>query len=215
MLHFRLTDDSLNNIQEVVTWLRSVSKVYLSVLESGSVTGKQHTHCLIDFPKTKSTYAQQFLKKFPRYKGNKSYSCELLKKDMENNIRYLCKGTVSDLPHVLFSSYSEEEIKIFYEQYWSENKLIEKKKKSNLTWSEQLTEDIKNEMPHSKDFTYCKTDIQILTRRVLTQLGKTSKKLNCHIIRDLVLGQLNALNGYALQEEMFGKAFPDLFGNYE
>jgi len=213
LLHFRLTDDSLQNLEEVTTWLRSVSKVYLCVLESGSVTGKQHTHCVHDFPKTKSTFGQNFLKKFPKYKGNQSYSCETLKKELENNIRYLCKGTKDSLPQVLFSCYNEEEIKLFHEQYWSENKKVVKEKNKTISWSQQLTLDIKEEIPQSVNFKYDALSIQILTRRVLKQLGATSKKLNHMIVRDLVLGQLNALNEYSLQEDIYMKAFPDLFGN--
>jgi len=213
LLHFRLTDDSQPNLEEVTTWLRSVSKVYLCVLESGSITGKQHTHCVHDFPKTKSTFGQNFLKKFPRYKGNQSYSCETLKKELENNIRYLCKGTKDILPQVLFSSYSDEEIKLFHEQYWSENKKVVKEKNKTISWSQQLTQDIQNEYPQSCNFTYCAVDIQIITRRTLLQLGATSKKLNHMIVRDLVLGQLNALNKYSLHEDIYMKAFPDLYGN--
>ena len=60
LLHFRLTDDSQQNLEEVTTWLRSVSKVYLCVLESGSITGKQHTHCIHDFPKLKAHLVRTF-----------------------------------------------------------------------------------------------------------------------------------------------------------
>ena len=218
LLHLRITDDSRERLIEVMLWLRSESKVYMSVLECGSITGKQHTHNIIDSPITKSGFSQQFLRKFPRYKGNKSYSLAPLKKELENNNKYCCKGRVDCPPDVLFSVYTEEQINEFHIEYWEINKVCQKKKAKTqkaYSWSEELTAQIRRDFPDAQ-WSYCAMDIRQLMGIVRDALGATSKKLSSKIIHELILGQLNALNSECrkLESNLMASAFPDLFEEY-
>lgn len=225
LYHFRLTDPS-GNIDmlrhNVLTYLRANAIVYLSVYEL-SKQGVPHTHSIVGFLKTKSTFFQAFHKHFKnRFSGNKCYSCETLRKDASNNYIYLCKGTRDAPPDVLFKTIDVDTNEL-WKKYW-EDKPIEKdyavihadkpKKTKALTWSEELTISIRKEWP-ARTWEYNPSDISDLWDLVLQHLGKGSKKLNGRIISDLVMGQLNALNPdcYHLHKSMKHIAFPDLFNN--
>ena len=85
---FRVTEESDERIRELTILIRSNSTALMIVKEIGGETEKKHIHALIDIS-NKSTFVQKFHKQFrkcedgkfvPRYSGNKSYSCEELKK---------------------------------------------------------------------------------------------------------------------------------------
>lgn len=220
-LHFRLTEENSDMLEQVVTWIQSVGSVYLAVKEVSSL-GKLHIHCIINV-NNKSTFIQQFHKYFKnRWHGNRAYSCETLKKDLYNNYVYLCKGTRHTLPDVLhkINDITTDDIKTYHSKYWEDKPedkdiIVAQKTKKNLTltWSQELTLDIKKLYPARK-WEYCATDIDTLIDLVLKHLGKSSKKLNSFIVRDLVFGQLNALNPdcYGLKQNIRTQAFADLFG---
>lgn len=222
ILHFRLNDESHENLRHIVTWLTSVcSSVHLAVEEIGK-NGRRHIHCVIQV-KNKSTLIQQFHKQTSgRYKGNKAYSCESLTKDIERIYIYLCKGTRFTLPNVLYKIKSID-VSYYHAEYWkilpiendwsinpTHNNPI---KKRTLTWSENLTNEIREKYPNN-NWEYQATCIDLLWNMVTKALGKSSKKLSCNIIRDLVMGQLNALNpnSFGIRVTLKNNAFPDLFG---
>ena len=223
LFHFRLTDESQEWLSSAVTYFRANSVVYMAVYETSRL-GKLHIHCILDF-NNKSTFIQQFHKYFnKRWVGNGSYSCESLKKGLENNLIYLSKGSRFKHPDVIFlkDDISMETVVSYWVKYW-EDKPIEKdmtlvsknkEKLSKLTWSEMVTLEIKTSYP-DRDWKYDAIDINVLMDIVLKKLGSQSKKLNSFIIRDLVLGQLNALNSHCngLKSVIRNIAFPDLFGN--
>jgi len=219
LYHFRLTDENRDMLVSVVTWLRSQTVVHLAVHEI-SKQGKAHIHVIFD-TKCKSTLIQNFHKEFKkRWCGNKSFSCETLKKELENNYIYLCKGTRDTQPDVLYKLIDIDVTK-YHNKYWEDKpkeqdyklnpKLLVKAK--SKTWSELLTEELIEKYPKRK-WEYCAADIDDLWSIVLKNLGKNSKKLNGHIVRDLVLGQLNALNPdcYGLHKSLKHSVFSDLFG---
>lgn len=219
LYHFRLTDDNKEMLEQCVVWLRSVTVVHLAVYEISKI-GKGHIHVIFD-TKGKSTLMQQFHKFFKnRWSGNKSFSCETLKKELENNYIYLCKGTRDSEPNVLYKLQSID-VSMYHNKYWEDKpkeqdyKLISKtnKKPKQKSWSEELTEEIRKQYP-DRHWEYCGKDIDTIWSAVLKQLGKSSKKLSSYIVRDLVMGQLNALNPdcYGLHISLKHSAFPDLYG---
>jgi len=125
--HFRVRHDDDVVLNSVTIWCRSHAKVYISVQEVSKSDGK-HIHVILDTNKTISTFRQNFLKEFPNLKGNQSYSLALFKEDLDHNIRYACKGTKEQLPNVLYSSITQDDIIDAHKRFWEENKkfLIEK-----------------------------------------------------------------------------------------
>jgi hypothetical protein len=114
---------------------------------------------------------------------------------------------------------TQVEIDSYWNKYW-EDKPIEEdktlihnkiKKNKALTWSEQLTLDIRKSNP-SKIWHYDRIDVELLADFVLKALGSQSKKLSSFIVRDLILGQLNALNPSCpyLRSKLLHDGFSDL-----
>lgn len=117
--HCRIRNESDEVLKSIVLWSRSQGKVYIAVQEVGKNDGK-HIHLIIDTAKTISTFRQNFLKEFPALKGNQSYSMKQFEKDLDHNIRYCCKGSKTDLPHILFTSLSQNEIEQAHKKFWEE-----------------------------------------------------------------------------------------------
>lgn len=223
----RVTEEDNEKIQQVMLWLRSVTNVMIVAKENGSITEKKHIHCLFEHdPKKLSTLRQQFLKKFDCYKGNKSYSLESIKKELENNQRYLCKGEKEGEHNILWSIYTDSEIQKFHNDYWqqnaSQNYSKKDKEKTNTSWSQKVKlefniihEQYVNTIIHyHSDYQpsdYLKTQYEEARRQlfnfILKCLGKSAKLLDEQIIRKLYNG---IMNQYIQQD---AKA-SETFGNY-
>jgi len=119
--HFRVRSEDDVVLNSVVLWCRSNSKVYIAVQEVGKSDGK-HIHVIIDTNKTISTFRQNFVKEFPSLKGNQSYSLKIFEKDLDHNIRYVCKGTKTELPKLIYHSITLAEIIDAHKRFWEENK---------------------------------------------------------------------------------------------
>lgn len=224
MFTFRLTDSNKEMLEAFVVWARSTSVVHMVVFEI-SKDGQEHIHMLFDPIKvTKSAWVQAFHKHFKnRWNGNKSYSCSELRKEKENFLIYMCKGTRYKLPEILFKlgDYTDQDVETYWKKYW-EDKPVEKDKTLNvkpskkaLTWSQELTNAIRKEYPNH-NWSYDTPDLDLLFNYVMKALGSASKKLNAFIVRDLVLGQLNALTAgecLGLNQDLKKQAFPNFFGN--
>ena len=127
LFHFRLSAPRLE-LEEVCLWARSVGTMKLSVFEI-SKQDKEHSHTIIEL-KNKSTFIQQFHKKFEKkYVGNKCYSCETLRDTLEMNYQYCCKGNNKDeLPEVLYSGgLFVGDIEKYHQAYWVLNEIMTKK----------------------------------------------------------------------------------------
>lgn len=221
--HFRLTEPEEGMLESCVNWLCS-NKLCLVELAVSEVSrqDKLHIHVILGIS-NKSTLFQQFHREFKnRWHGNKSYSCEMLKKAKENNYIYLCKGTRNSLPKIIYklAFLTDEKIKEYHDKYWEdkpiekEHQVIMRKKKSEVkSWSQELTDTIRDKYPN-KLWIYDADHINLLWSIVTDALGTTSKKLNAFIVRDLVMGQLNALNPdcAGIKKQLRNQAFPDLFG---
>jgi len=222
LLTFRLSDDNFEMLSSFIVWARSTAVVHIAVFEVSKI-GQKHIHMLFEpINVTKSAWIQAFHKFFKnRWVGNKSYSCSALIKEKENFYIYCCKGTRFKEPEVMFTLLSSEEVNKYWLKYWEDKPveedktiLVKPKKKSDPTWSELLTQQIKQEYPN-RDWCYDAGDISLLWSIVTKNLGKASKKLNAMIIRDLVCGQLNALTDgecSGMNKDFKQQAFPNLFG---
>lgn len=103
--------------------------------------------------------------------------------------------------------------------YSKENPIVVTDKKVRVkvkTWSEKLTDKIKEEYP-DREWEFRADDIMLLREQAMLYLGQSSKKLNGGIIRDIVFGQLNALspNNKQLQAYIDFKAFPDMYSEMQ
>lgn len=223
LLTLRLSDDDSEMLNSAVLFTRTNSVVDLAVFEVSKI-GQRHIHMLFEpINISKSAWVQSFHKKFnKRWCGNKSYSCTELIKEKENFLIYCCKGTRFKSPDVMFSMLSPEVIDGYWKKYWSD-KPIEKdntlkssstKKKSTLTWSQELTNSLHLQYPDRK-WSYDSVSMDKIIDGTMVALGAGSKKLNSYIIRDIALGQLNALTKgqcKTLSDKVRFEAFPDLFG---
>lgn len=222
----RLTDSCKQNLIDVVTWFRTQATVLISCFEISRI-GQEHIHMLFIPLKSKSNLFHNFhIFTGERYKGNKAFSCKEKKKELINNLIYLCKGTRFKPPEILFklACLTDAMVSQYYKHYWSDKPIeadntIKSKPKKNAapTWSEQLTKTIQKDLPNH-DWQYCAGDINTLYDYVLVNLGVNSKKLSPIIVRDFVYGQLNALtNGRCCQmkKKFQQESFPDLFGSFD
>jgi len=224
LLTLRLTDENTEMLNNAVQYARTNSMVEIAVFEVSKI-GQRHIHMLFEpINITKSAWVQGFHKFFhKRWSGNKSYSCTDLIKEKDNFIIYCCKGTRFKEPDVVFSMLSLETTTAHWKTYWSD-KPIEKdntlksassKKKSALTWSQNLTASLHEQSPDHK-WSYTSQSMDIIIDATMVALGDGSKKLNSYIVRDLALGQLNALTKgqcKSLLDKVRFEAFPDLFGS--
>lgn len=220
--HFRLTDPEITMLESCVNWMCGNTRCLVElVVSETSKNDKLHIHAVLGI-QNKSTFFQQFHKKFEnRWHGNKSFTCETLRKEKENNYIYLCKGTRNALPNVMYKAgISDEMIKQYHDKYWEDKPLdkehgvkLREKKSQIKTWSQELTATIRNKYP-GKLWIYDADHIDLLWAIVTDALGSASKKLSAFIVRDLVMGQLNALNPtcVGIKKQMRNQAFPDLFG---
>lgn len=221
-LTLRLSDDDTEMLNSAVMYARTNSIVDLAVFEVSKI-GQRHIHMLYEpINVTKSAWVQGFHKFFKkRWSGNKSYSCTELIKDKENFTIYCCKGTRFKPPDVIFSMIDPVTIDAHWKKYWSD-KPIEKdntlkssstKKKSDLTWSQNLTKTLEESSDHK--WSYDSVSMDKILDATMVALGAGSKKLNSYIVRDIALGQLNALTKgqcKPLADKVRFEAFPDLFG---
>lgn len=229
IFQFRVTEPDDDMITKLVLWIRSKTQTLLAVKEM-SQAEKKHIHVLIDI-KNKSTFIQQFHKQFLTYKGNKSYSCEELREPLENSLKYLSKGEKSgELPIILFSKYSSEEILQFHNEYYehpaAQKKLKEKEKEPKLNWTQEVKRDYQKEHPseiaylqfqHIKN-QWLPTDEEKqrlndakyhLFKYCMRRLGKSVKVLDESIIKKLFNGVYNSfVQDNEVSAEVFNK---DLF----
>lgn len=120
-LHFRAHIDEIE-VDKLLSFLHANSDVIIVCREFGK---REHIHSTIILKQSKTTFREKLLKEFPILKGNKGYSCKEVKKP-ESNLRYICKGRPNDYPDILYSVYTDDEIKGFYNAYWLEHKQYEK-----------------------------------------------------------------------------------------
>jgi len=95
---------------------------------------RPHYQGFVKYSKTLDNLRKLIKSKNPRLFGNQSYSVKEMRDDNEQALfRYYCKGTKDTPPEVILNSYVLQDVSVFYDQYWSQNKSIEtKRKETNL-----------------------------------------------------------------------------------
>jgi len=170
LLRLRVTDESTEFLIGLTNWIAEddikgfPNIVYLCV-EEHSQKYKKHIHIVVETHNT-STFRQHILEKFPKLKGNGTYSISEAEKDLATNLRYIAKGPdpYTD-PVYHYASISHEEIKQYQKAYYEHNphviatiKELEEneqsskgtplqKKKKAPTWMEKITEEFINQYP--------------------------------------------------------------------
>lgn len=212
MAHLRVHTEYVS-IDALVLFMREKTELIIVSKEQGN---KEHLHIVFELKKTLSTFRQQLLKSFPLLKGNKSYSLEVIKTTIEQMVRYACKGTRETLPCVLFSnpSVNIEECHRKYYQIIDETNVARSSSsvKSNVkskTWIEKLYENIQEMYKYEISVIQTNSCIMRLTdiekedleksRKVIFAymckcLGKSVRKINDNILRDLFEGIINSIN---------------------
>lgn len=81
-----------------------------------------HVHLLLTSPESLKLPALRkgLLLLFPEFRGNSSYSFTTVR-DLEKYIRYLCKGTESTLPEIVWQ-HMHLDAQAQHDAYWAENK---------------------------------------------------------------------------------------------
>ena len=218
MFHFRVHYGSYD-LNAMVGWIRSHSVATIIAREEGE---RVHIHSIISPIKTKSTFIQQFLIKYPNLKGNKSYSCESVK-EYDSMIRYICKGNSKDeLPDVLY--HKDIDVEEMHKDYWKVNQEIKQKtkeKKKMQTWSQRVASDFREQYPEEVIViqelccAYKKTEEEVkhfekakltLFNFMMKCLGKSVKVLDDMIIVRLFKGIYNSYVQEGSQSEKYNNA---------
>lgn len=212
--HFRVHYGT-SSVNDIVDFIKARAEVVIIVKEIDA--NRPHIHSVItEFKQTKSTFVQQFLVEFPQLAGNGSYSC-VIKKDLEAQIRYCCKGQSKETnPDVLHSLVDWKE---YHSKFWEENSLLKAKsnevntgcqndpsslskgKSKTPTWTEKVFQEMKVLYPEhiiaiqTFQLLYNPTEFERKTERdsrfILYNYMKKRlgpKKQNEFIIRDLFNG---------------------------
>lgn len=214
LTHFRLTDPDRSNLEDVTLWLRSEGVLHISVFEV-SINEVAHMHAVIEIQNI-STSRKHFLKKFPKYHGNSSYTWAVCRETIYHNLCYCCKGkSLGEFPIVLANP-KEYDIQYYHDEYWknrgdlqnAEKKIISKRQKAK-PWFEQVCDKFKERK--TREYTYCRVDLEILQDFIMHELANSSKILDEFIVKRMVLGLLNAVTPSEPKHKrkLFDKMFPE------
>lgn len=216
LTHFRFTNESVEELEGVVMWLRSEGKLYLCSMEI-SKSEKRHIHALIDVNNL-STSGQRFHKHFlNKYKGNKCISWTTLKEDMDANLRYISKGKKDEMPVIMYAA-PDLNVTAYWNDYWVENakvmankeKTDTKKARRTIPFMEQIILEFRTKYGNQK-FDYVEKDMMFICQFVMKRLGKANKILDSMIVKRMCMGLLNAVNPDSkLIPFVFEDAFKDL-----
>lgn len=190
-----------------LSWfIKQHCKKYSLFYEIADITGKPHIQGVILPNKSDSQFRRDLKSQFKGFFDKSNYSVAPVKKK-DNYLSYICKDKNVFINNLL----TEKQIEELHKSYWEVNKKVsvKVKKQKTLTWSEELTKYLEEKHP-DQVWLYNGPTTKLIGDEVLDKLGQTSKKISSHIYRDLVLGQLNALNpGSGLKHKFHLDAFPD------
>jgi len=203
-------DDEFNKFVDFVT--RLSCKCILVREDADEEVKRDHSHLLVYYNKTLSTFRQKFKLKFEGYDGNKDFSMKDASEDGEKPFWYICKGNgLGQMPNVLYKmDYTENDIKVYHEAGWAYvNEMIAKKavnvthakivkeKKDPDTFVMRCAKDLKERYPQGR---YGKWNFAIPSDRekvydaVMDNLGELGKSLDEFIIYRHMGGVMNQLD---------------------
>lgn len=208
---FRYDYEDEKFLDILAPFMKLVFRKYAIFKEIADKTGKPHIQGLVIPFKSDSQTRRDLLARFPGFFRKSNYSFVPVKTDGYE--LYVCKqGNVW-----INNIWTDEEIKNKQKEFWENNKVMVPKAKSKekvKSWSMRLTESIRLKYPNQVWFYNAQT-IEILLSETLNAMGSDSKKIGNKIVKELVLGQLNALNNSVsngLYDKIKHEEFNDLFG---
>jgi len=196
---------------------RTVS--HLMVTENSDEDCKQtHHHChFTSIQKNDQALRREYKKWFPLLSGNKDYS---LKEGNEVGFNYVAKGSGPDWetqkPHVVSTTFSDEEVKEFHRQYWNHHDrtimpvavgqaiineahdhatylALKKERKKRPTWTQEVINEIRTAHPdHGYDYNHHE-DRKYLVDKILLRMGEGGKALDETVFRRIFFAVYNGL----------------------
>jgi len=201
LLQFRVHPKCPEDIEKLISFIISRGCPALVVKEIDA--NREHLHCNIHFPLTKSTFGQQFKKVFPKYEGNTDFGITQIK-CIEDMDAYICKGdSREDMPVILAQQghYKDNNlIRACHVRYWDKNdelKANSKKKKKEYV---SFVEECYNEciaLGNWQSWDWNPVSKKIVFDKVMDMLGKKAKVIDVFIIRRHCYGVMNMLNSTA------------------
>ena len=216
-LGIRFSHSDISQCEQFKTFLISYAVPLIIVLEDADEeVNRSHTHSLIQTPITINTFRKQLKKNFPDINGNKDFSITQVN-DPAAMLRYVAKGKKDTSPQILFSNFTPELVAKSHLEYWTQNSQLKKstvkKTQKTHTWSEKVLEELKALSIPEGGWSNRLECVDVVFKHVLKCLGKTAKKLNVSIIRDLVNGFMNALiigkNRSDYEQQLFVACYPE------
>lgn len=140
ILHLRISQDQ-EFCCRVCDWIKTITNKFITCYE---VATRGHSHTVLTYDKTLSTFRQKLVEKFPVLKKGKrnEYYALAQKDDLEANERYICKGeTRKAKPVILRFSfhYNDEVIENRHSEYWDINDALVEKSHEKINKIRQPT----------------------------------------------------------------------------
>lgn len=227
-----LEDEAL---QEVAKWIATTGKMVFTVKEISMKEG-HHIHSVSQFGRTPSTFRQQFIDKFPQYKGKDKRGIYSVKPEkiaqeqpedyyseteLDKTLRYLCKGANKGTLPIIFQNtlLSEEQVRGYHMAFWQINEKITnretpqkeaiKKREKPLTFVQEIAQKIMEK--NDKEWDYDHHTKVVVFNQVMTSLGVKGKTLDAIIVRRLCYGVMNIIAPQAMKQHMWSQVFPDSY----
>lgn len=183
--------------QNVIQFITKNANKYIIAREQAT---REHLQCYIETNVTKKTWVNKFNLKFKGMDRRDKY----VEEDKGKTKWYVCKGEAKDVYDVTAKrGFSDEEIKHFNHEYWSQNTIeLEitpspavikeevKPKKKTPTFMKQIRNELEELYPE-KDWSM--DDKPIVFKRIMFNLGASCRNLDHIIISRMTYGVLNSL----------------------
>lgn len=129
-------------------WCSAVGTGFICAFEKEG--DNEHVHLIIDSHKDIKQLRNSFTKKFTECTGNKGYSLKVCGDDFSAYVRYICKGSSSREPPVIWFhqglDYSAQAIREAHEKYWVNNaSLQENSRKRARVEKESIVDQVERE----------------------------------------------------------------------
>lgn len=228
---------------KVVKFFAALSETVILCQEDADEEVKHnHIHIALESKYSQDQLRKKMLKTFVNsekpFKGNDCYSMGSVKETEEdwlNLKQYICKGIFDCHPNVLYKqNFTQEDIETYHSNFWKWklNQIKERKplitqvetivqgiltrpkpKRARAkTFTELFIEDIELNFP-DREFRYCRTDIEFISKKWCKALGQRGKMLDMNILNKQIGGILNHFTeeygGYTLKETGIWRSAPD------
>jgi len=212
--HIRLTANI--GCHRYAQYLTERTVTHLMVTENADEDCKQtHHHChFTSIQKNDQALRREYKKWFPLLSGNKDYS---LKEGDAVGFNYVAKGSGPDWetqkPHVVSTTFSDEEVKEFHRQYWNHHDRIKvdltpqanfdhidalltavkKERKKKPTWTQSVIAEIR-ELHPDKGYDYNHHEDRVyLVDKILSRMGTDGKALDEIVFKRMFFAVYNGL----------------------